>query len=107
MGRTAERGTGAGRPMRRRRVVVEVRGPSTYQWEESDYRLRNMGRGREMKEGLLNGAGVEPHHVAVIVGEFCVVAVVAFRVVRVEMSMNRCVRMIGVGFVQVFAAKSR
>jgi hypothetical protein len=42
-----------------------------------------------MKEGLLDGAGVEPHHVTVVVGEFCVVAVVAFRVVRREMSMNR------------------
>ena len=89
MGRTAERRRGAGRPMRRRRVVVEERGPSTYQWEESVYRLRNMRRSREMKDGLLNGAGVEPHHVTVVVGEFCVVAVVASRLVRLEMSMNR------------------
>jgi hypothetical protein len=48
-----------------------------------------MRRSREMKDGLLNGAGVEPHHMTVVVGEFCVVAVVASRVVRLEMSMNR------------------
>ena len=41
-----------------------------------------------MEGGLLNGYGVKPDYVAVIVGELSVVGIVAPRVVRLEMPMN-------------------
>ena len=41
-----------------------------------------------MKDGLLNGDGVEPDHVAVIVGKLSVVVIVAPRMVGLEVPMN-------------------
>lgn len=41
-----------------------------------------------MKRGLLNGDGIEPDHMTVIVGELSVVVIVAPRVVRLKMPMN-------------------
>ena len=41
-----------------------------------------------MKGGLLNGDGVEPDHVAVIVGELSMVVIMARGMVRLEMPMN-------------------
>jgi hypothetical protein len=74
--------------MRWRRVVVKDRRPSTSQWEQAEYRLRNMLRRREMKGGLLNGDGVEPDHVAVIIGKLSMFVIVAAGMVGLEMPMN-------------------
>jgi len=41
-----------------------------------------------MKRRRLNGDGVEPDHVAVIVGELSVIVTVAPRQVRLEVPMN-------------------
>ena len=42
-----------------------------------------------MKRGLLNGDGIEPDDVTVIVGELSMVAIVAARMVWLEVPMNR------------------
>jgi hypothetical protein len=41
-----------------------------------------------MKRGSLNGDGIEPDHVAVIVGELSMVVIVAPGMVRLEVPMN-------------------
>jgi len=75
--------------VRRRGVVVEGRGPSACQLDECEDRLGRVLRRREMKKrGLLNGDGVEPHHMAVIVGQLRVVVIVGPGMVRFEMPMN-------------------
>ena len=60
-----------------------------------------------MEGGLLDGYGVKPDYVAVIVGELSVVAIVAPRVVRLEVPMNCRVRVVGVGFVHVLGRNRR
>ena len=88
MGRAAERWRGPRRAVRWRCVVVEDRRPSTRGWDESRTRLRTSVRSREIKRGSLNGDGIEPDHVAVIVGELSVVVIVATGMVRLEVPMN-------------------
>ena len=41
-----------------------------------------------MKDGLLNDCGVEPDHVAVIVGKLSVVVIVASRMMRFQVPMH-------------------
>lgn len=41
-----------------------------------------------MKQGLVNGDGVQPHDVAVIIGQLGVVVILASRMVGLEMTMN-------------------
>jgi hypothetical protein len=47
-----------------------------------------MLRSREVKGGSLNGDSVEPDHVAVIVRELRMIAIVGPGMVRLEMPMN-------------------
>ena len=60
-----------------------------------------------MKESVLDADGVEPLHMAVVIGQLSVVVVVAPRMVGLEMSMNCRVRVIGVSFVHVLRGKRR
>jgi hypothetical protein len=41
-----------------------------------------------VKDGLLKGDGVQPHHMAVIIGQLGVVVIGAPRLVRLEVPMN-------------------
>ena len=74
--------------MRRGGVVVEHRRPSTDQSNGLHNCPRKILQGREVKRGLLNDEGVEPHNVAIIVGELRVVVIVAPGKVGLKMSMN-------------------
>jgi len=74
--------------VRRRGVVVEDGCPPTRERNETSSAPRNIVRSGEMEGGLLNGYGVKPDDVAVIVGQPSVVGIVAPRMVRLEMPMN-------------------
>jgi hypothetical protein len=74
--------------MRWRSVVVEDRRPSGCRWRKADNCLPQAMRSLEMKQGLVNGDGVQPHDVAVIIGQLGVVVILASRMVGLEMTMN-------------------
>ena len=60
-----------------------------------------------MKESVLDADGVEPLHMAVVIGQLSMVVIVAPRMVGLEMPMNCRVRVIRVSFVHVLRGKRR
>ena len=60
-----------------------------------------------MKRRLVNGDDVEPNDMAIIVGQLGMVVIVSPGVMGLEMSMNRRVRVIGIGFVHVLRRDRR
>ena len=60
-----------------------------------------------MKDSVLDADGVEPLHMAVVIGQLSVVVIVASRMVGLEMPMNCRVGMIRVSFVHVLRGKRR
>jgi hypothetical protein len=87
--------------MRRRRIVIGCRHPiGQGRHQQESFGWRNTGR-RELIPRLRQGDAIQPHDVIVVVGQRGMAGVVRRGRVRLKVSVDRGVRMVGVGLVQM------
>ena len=93
--------------MRRRRIVIGGRHPiGQGQNHNESLSWRNTGR-RELITRLRQGDAIQPDDVLIVVGQRGMVAVVQRDRVRLKVTMNRRVGMVGVGLVHMLRRDGR